>query len=149
MIMMEARRILDNTGGFTMTTHGVRRLLSNTHRQTGIAGSTEMFHGPDSGGFAVGAIQGDWLVIEPHLLDEDEIFYNIVCNLYEEFPECALGAWLSPDGYIVFDPILINPDFNESIEIAQTNEQLAIWDFRNSETVFLSDLEKETTLANE
>jgi len=136
LVMIHARNTLERTGGFTMTGDGIRALLN---QKIGSLRNWRAFHGPDDGGFAVGAVQGDWLVIEPHQIDDDETFDNIALRLYEDFPQCALGAWLRPDGFLVFDPVVIERDFNKACEIAQENEQEAIWDFRKQETVYMED----------
>ena len=137
LVMTHARNTLERTGGFTMTGDGVRALLN---QKIGSLRNWRAFHGPDDGGFAVGAVQGDWEVIEAHQIDNDEIFHNIILRHYEDFPECALGAWLSPStGQIIFDPIMIVNDFIEAEFHADLNNQIAVYDFRKQETVYMED----------
>ena len=141
-IMTKGRALVHTTGGFTMTGPGIRRLLRihneivHPEATTALEGA---FHGPDDGGFAVGAVQGDWMIVEAYLLDDDQIFHNIVREAYQFFPHCALGAWLNDKGQIVFDPILIVNDFIEAEHYAKENKQVAFYDFRMQETVYLED----------
>ena len=134
-VMRHARNSIERTGGFTMTGDGIRALLNY---DIGSLRNWRAFHGPDDGGFAVGAVQGDWEVIEAHELDDDEIFRDIVLRHYEDFPHLALGAWLE-NGYIIFDPIMIVNDFIEAEHYANENNQVAFYDFRMQETVYLED----------
>ena len=140
-LMTKGRDLVHTTGGFTMTEKAMRRLLKIHNEIVHPEDTTpleDMFHGPDDGGFAVGAVQGDWKTIEAHQLDDDEIFYNIVKEAYERFPMCALGAWLSVEGQIIFDPILIVNDFTEAEYLAKENKQIAVYDFRMQETVWMA-----------
>ena len=139
LVMIHARKTLERTGGFTMTGDGVRALLNHNIGHLRMH-SVRCFHGPDDGGFAVGAVQGDWEVIEAHQIDDDEIFRDIVLRHYEDFPQCALGAWLSPStGQIIFDPIMIVNDFIEAEFHADLNNQIAVYDFRKQETVYMEN----------
>jgi len=140
-LMNHARSLIERTGGFTMTGDGVRTILQyRRHMDYSRSDLSGAFHGPDDGGFAVGTVQGDWEVIEAHQIDNDEIFHNIILRHYEDFPECALGAWLSPStGQIIFDPIMIVNDFIEAEFHADLNNQIAVYDFRKQETVYMED----------
>ena len=141
-ILAECVRKITETGGFTLTPRGVGRLLKSIYLNKDAAALyvDELFHGIDMGGFAVSVHDGDFIV--SGVCDDDadvekfitEHLWDTVRLIYENYAPCHVGAWLS-DGLIYIDPIVVLDDFNEAVELAEANDQIAIYDFRKAESV--------------
>ena len=143
-MIAECVRRIHETGGFTLTPRGARRLLKSIylHKEAAALYVDELFHGIDMGGFAVSAHDGDFIVsgVCHTYYDMEEFItqnlWDTIRLIVRDYPEAHVGAWLSDDGLIYIDPIVVLDDFNEAVELAQANDQIAIYDFRKAESVY-------------
>tara|TARA_R100000458_G_C8218495_1_gene203631 strand:- start:196 stop:678 length:483 start_codon:yes stop_codon:yes gene_type:complete len=143
-IQAECVKKINETGGFTLTPRGARRLLQSIylHKEAAALYVDELFHEIDMGGFAVSIHDGDFMVSGVCDDSEDvekfvkEHLWNTICLIVQDYPEAYVGAWLSDDGLIYIDPIVVLDDFTEATELAEANDQIAIYDFRKAESVY-------------
>ena len=127
-----------------MTPRGARRLLRSIylHKEAAALDVDGLFHNIDMGGFAVSAHDGDFIVsgVCYTYYDIEEFItqnlWDTIRLIIRDYPEAHVGAWLSDDGLIYIDPIVVLDDFTEATELAEANDQIAIYDFRKAESVY-------------
>lgn len=122
---------------FISSTKGERTIKNIVRAHNSEGGSSFSAKGRVTQGFSVSVEEGTGMIVdgkkitEKHILDFIEKKKHLLKN-----PNNIIGTWYNPeDGKTHIDVSTVVKTEDEAMEIGRANNQLAIWDFRNKESI--------------
>jgi len=85
-------------------------------------------------GYFVGLYQGTYLKLSR---PPTGLTVKTYAQLFKKDMSAYVGLWTDEDGITHLDPSVWIPYLHTALEVAKENNQLAVWDIKNMESIYL------------